>query len=96
MKKGCQRVNEFEREYAHFSIKLKDVTIQLKKLNIQICRNEVWTEGLEKQIYDMHNGASVHVFSLPIKNPTSMLVGSSGVVLDTLPTSSKDSNVNLR
>jgi hypothetical protein len=96
VKKGCQRVDEFEREYAHFSIKLKDVTIQLKKLNIQICCNEVWIEGLVKQIYDMHNRASVHAFPLPIKNPTSMPTGSSSVVFDTLPTSSKDSNVSFK
>jgi hypothetical protein len=34
-----------------------------------------------KQIYDMHNGASVHAFPLPIKNPTFMLAGNSSVLL---------------
>ncbi len=81
MKKGCQKIDEFEREYVHVSIKLKDVPTQLKKLTFQIYRNEVWTEGLVKQIYNMRNGVGVHAFPLLIKNPTSMTIGSSNVIL---------------
>ncbi len=67
--------------YARVSTKLKDVTTQLEKLNFQICCNEVWIEGLMKQIYDMCNGPDVHAFPLPIKNPISMLAGNSNVIL---------------
>jgi len=34
-----------------------------------------------KQIYDMCNRPNVHAFPLPIKNPISMLVGNSNVIL---------------
>jgi hypothetical protein len=76
VKKGCQKVDE----YARVSTKFKDLTVQLEKLNFQIYCNEVWIEGLMKQIYDMCNGVGVHAFPLPINNPTSMTIGSSNVI----------------
>jgi hypothetical protein len=80
LKKGCQKVDDFEKEQTHVSSKLKDVTIQLEALEFQISCNVLWV-GLAKNINLMSNGASVTTIPLPLKNPKSMFVKSPNAII---------------
>jgi hypothetical protein len=66
VKRGCQRVDDFEKEHAHVSSRLKNVTAQLEVLKFQISRNVLWAKGLAKQINLMTNGANVTPTPLPL------------------------------
>ncbi len=50
VKKGCQRVDDFEKEHVRVSSKLKDVTIQLEVLEFQISNNVLWAKCLAKRL----------------------------------------------
>jgi hypothetical protein len=50
MKKGCQKVDEFEKEHAYISSRLKDVIVHLEVLEFQVLRNVLWAEGFAKQL----------------------------------------------
>jgi plasmid rolling circle replication initiator protein Rep len=50
VKRGCQRVDDFEKEHVCVSLKLKDVTIQLEVLEFQISCNVLWAKCLAKQL----------------------------------------------
>jgi hypothetical protein len=50
VKRGCQRVDDFEKEHVRVSSKLKDVTIQLEVLEFQISCNVLWAKCLAKQL----------------------------------------------
>jgi hypothetical protein len=48
VKRGCQRVDDFEKEHARVYSRFKDVTAQLEVLEFQISCNVLWVEGLAK------------------------------------------------
>jgi hypothetical protein len=81
MKRGCQRVDDFEKKHARVFSRFKDVTTRLKVLNFQVSCNVLWAEGLAKQINLMSNGAGVTITSLPLKNPKSMFVKSPNAII---------------
>ncbi len=86
VKRGSQRVDDFEKEHAHVSSRLKDVTAQLEVLEFQISCNVLWAEGFAKQINLISNGANVTPTRLPLKNPKSMFVkSSSAIIVKTYP-----------
>ncbi len=86
VKRGCQRVDGFEKEHVRVSSRLKDVTDQLKVLEFQISHNVLWAKGLAKQINLMSNGANVITFPLPLKNLKSMSIESpSAIIIKTCP-----------
>jgi hypothetical protein len=66
MKRGCQRVDDFEKEHAGVSSRFKNVTAQLEVLEFQISRIVLWAKGLAKQINLMINGANVTPTPLPL------------------------------
>jgi hypothetical protein len=59
VKRGCQRIDYFEKEHVCVSSRFKDVTIQLEVLEFQILHNVLWVEGFAKQINIMSNGVGV-------------------------------------
>jgi len=72
VKRGCQRVDDFEKEHVRVSSKLKDVTIQGARIpNLLQC---VVGKVSCKTINLMSNGANVMAIPLPLKNPKSMFV----------------------
>jgi len=50
VKRGCQRVDDFEKEHVRVSSKLKDLTIPLEVLEFQISCNVLWAKCLAKQL----------------------------------------------
>ncbi len=66
MKRGCQRVDDFEKEHVGVSSRFKNVTAQLEVLEFQISCNVLWAKGLAKQINLMTNGANVTPTPLPL------------------------------
>jgi hypothetical protein len=69
MKRGCQWVDDFEKEHVHVSPRLKEVIVQLEVLEFQILRTVLWVEGFTKQINLMSNGFGVTSTPMPLKNP---------------------------
>jgi hypothetical protein len=81
VKRGCQRIDDFEKKHAHVSSRVKDVTIQLKVLKFQILGNVLWAEGLAKNINIMSNGVDVTTNPLPLKNPKSMSIRNPNAII---------------
>ncbi len=74
MKRGCQWVDDFEKEHVRVSLGLKEVISQLEVLEFQILRNVLWVKGLAKQINLMSNGVGVTSTPMPLKNPNPCLL----------------------
>jgi hypothetical protein len=50
VKRGCQKVDDFEKEHARVFSRLKDVIVQLEALEFQISCNLLWAKGFAKTI----------------------------------------------
>jgi hypothetical protein len=61
VRKGCQKVDEFEKEHACISSRLKDVIVHLEVLEFQVLCNVLWAKGFAKQINLISNGSGVIV-----------------------------------
>jgi hypothetical protein len=81
VKRGCQKVDDFEKKHAHVSSRVKDVPVQLEVLKFQIMCNVLCAKGLAKQINLMSNGANVITTPLPMKNLKSMSTVSLSVII---------------
>jgi hypothetical protein len=81
VKRKSQKVDDFEKEHAPVSSKLKDIIVQLKALEFQISCNVLWAKGFAKTINLMSNGADVTTIPLPLKKLKYMFVKSPSAII---------------